>query len=649
MSSRAGGLYGGIQFSSGTVFHSSVTQSSEKPQPLPKPTETATQPTEPKIPQANVGVAQSASTTTATIAPPAANAPTGKPTAAWSAALAFAPVRRNPAQKAKPTAPRLPAGAAVLSSTAVVFAPPALVDPAADKAKEEPTAAAAQSTTTSTTQGWGRKVKPPSMILDEDVNGFQQSSHKKKPGKGKNKKNRNAPAMPTWDPMELYDPLRPNDYNEYKVWRTKERIDKRERIAEQRRMEEHKRSRRSASYSDSEGTGSDDDGRPRKAGRYETFDRWSRGRADAEDRDAPMPDVQPVAVDRNLTGDEAYQRRLAMSQQRMRSPPPTESPHPPSRQLQDENKPFVPPPTETGEEAYLRRLAMSTMNRTQTAPAPQAIPAYLPPPAFVLPDRPRSASPPPLAFNPFAPPSVPPPPPGPPAAISNALDERIKAAAAIAAKLSALAGASSSVPAPQPEQATPVEEEKKPDPHGFAARLMAKWGHKEGQGLGAAADGIVNALHVQQVGTGKGGKQGKGASGPSSSKGIGVGSKMGKIINDNDDAKTREDRERFGEPSRVVVLTNMVGPEDLDDDDLREEIGEECSKNGTVERVIVHALQPPPQNPDDAVRIFVLFAGPVGAWKTVRELDGRYFGGRTVRARYFAEPAFLRSDLNGAL
>ena len=92
---------------------------------------------------------------------------------------------------------------------------------------------------------------------------------------------------------------------------------------------------------------------------------------------------------------------------------------------------------------------------------------------------------------------------------------------------------------------------------------MAKWGHKEGQGLGADGSGMIHALSVEQV------KGGKGTDG----KGKAMGSVRGRIIDASADARAKAEAERFGDPSRVIVLTNMVGLEDVNDPDLLADVG----------------------------------------------------------------------------
>jgi splicing factor 45 len=103
--------------------------------------------------------------------------------------------------------------------------------------------------------------------------------------------------------------------------------------------------------------------------------------------------------------------------------------------------------------------------------------------------------------------------------------------------------------------------------------MMAKWGHKQGMGLGADQSGIVVPLTVQQVAKSKTSQMDAAVPADKKARALAKGSGMGRIINANHDEKTKQDRIRFGEASRIVVLCNMVTPEEAGDDELRDEIG----------------------------------------------------------------------------
>ncbi|KAI4891365.1 hypothetical protein NFI96_022949 [Prochilodus magdalenae] len=98
--------------------------------------------------------------------------------------------------------------------------------------------------------------------------------------------------------------------------------------------------------------------------------------------------------------------------------------------------------------------------------------------------------------------------------------------------------------------------------------------------------------------------------------------------------------------STVMVLRNMVGPEDIDDD-LEGEVTEECGKFGAVNRVIIY--QERQGEEDDAeiiVKIFVEFSNSEEMNKAIQALNNRWFAGRKVVAEVYDQERFNNSDLS---
>lgn len=180
----------------------------------------------------------------------------------------------------------------------------------------------------------------------------------------------------------------------------------------------------------------------------------------------------------------------------------------------------------------------------------------------------------------------------------------------------------------------------------IASQIMAKYGWKEGQGLGREEQGLSTCLQVEKT-----------------------GKRAGKIINkDVEKAKQQKDKpaydsptsastedvnasnetditEMMKNPSKVVLLKNMVGPGEVDDE-LQPEIEEECAtKYGEIIKVIIFEI--PGAAEEEAVRIFVEFKRMEAAIKAIVDLNGRFFGGRSVTAGFYNQERFRRLDLAG--
>lgn len=87
----------------------------------------------------------------------------------------------------------------------------------------------------------------------------------------------------------------------------------------------------------------------------------------------------------------------------------------------------------------------------------------------------------------------------------------------------------------------------------------------------------------------------------------------------------------------------MVGPGDVDEE-LEPEVKDECNtKYGDVIKVVIFELPNVPS--DEAVRIFVEFKRIESAIKAVVDLNGRFFGGRQVKAGFFDIEKFANLQL----
>lgn len=171
-----------------------------------------------------------------------------------------------------------------------------------------------------------------------------------------------------------------------------------------------------------------------------------------------------------------------------------------------------------------------------------------------------------------------------------------------------------------------------------AAKMMARMGYREGQGLGRESQGMATALVVEKTSR-----------------------RGGKIIHERDqqrqqatqqnplpDSTVEETINNLPLPenrSCVILLRNMCGPGEVDDD-LQPETAEECAKYGKVVSCMIFELADTPD--DEAVRIFVEFESEDGATKAVLDLNGRFFAGRVVKAGFYDAEKFRNLELADA-
>ncbi|KAH9900113.1 hypothetical protein F4778DRAFT_782230 [Xylariomycetidae sp. FL2044] len=435
--------------------------------------------------------------------------------------------------------------------------PPPPPPPAAEAAPPPPPAPAVKSTLAD----WAA-------ANDDDEYMYGTGEKRARGGRrGKKKKNKGGASEPMeTDWNEIYDPSRPTNVDEY--LRSDERI---REVQEWKALlyKHRRRDRESRGSWDSEEE--EDNHRP-------TGNQFAPPESYSFAPPPPSPPRAPLPDDR--TGDDAFARRLALSQGQGPAPPP-----PPRSPASPPLPPPPPPPPLSNPET-------STISREPVR--------YTQPP------------PPPAANDPDA------------MAIDGPEEDE-----------DAYSPSAEVDPASSNQEEASAGRSNRPGQKGFAARLMTKYGWSKGQGLGASASGIVQPLRVQVEKRKKRPDSEGGGWAEPGGRGRIIGSKTARPSSTTDGDGNNNGGGggggKFGPMSNVVVLRHMLeGMEDLQgemENGLGQEIGEECGdKYGRVERLYIDV---------EGRRVYIKFTDQVSALRAVNALDGRVFAGNTITPQFY--------------
>jgi splicing factor 45 len=342
--------------------------------------------------------------------------------------------------------------------------------------------------------------------------------------------------------------------------------------------------------------------------------------------------ISPLTVDPHATGDDAYMQRLRLSgmsnqtnsqgalQTALQQAPfvalPSSVPAPPTA--------AATPPINLAAQMAAAKAKLAAAKAKIDAQHAQNGKAAVPSPT--PPTEPAALPPPPPIVQPQDTPTIA---KGP--VLYNLPDAQVDAVVD-RPMAHAQPGMMSNSQSPAPTQSTSKVSGQK----GFAARLMAKMGWEEGQGLGAKGEGITTAIVAQT--TKRKRRSDKEGGGWMPSVGKIVGGKKRKVQSMDDDEG------EFGNMSNIVKLQGMLDELDvtyeIEENNLLQEIGEQFSNDyGAIERLFVWREQNGGNN-----EVFVKFTNQLSALKACGGTNEMTFAGNPVKARFFDAEKFENGE-----